>query len=893
MCDMKHDFNFLLKTPYVFDVHIYDIFVPFVVGGTLVISVPGAHRDAALLAQTITNEKCNSIFFVPTLLNEFLSHLDRTPEDAKGVRENLKRLMSGGEALMSASCHDCFRLMPDTNVYNLYGPTEASVAISYFACTKESLGTQVGASIGKPLRHIDFRIMDPTKYDEKVVTADLLEEVPDGVVGELWVGGDCLASGYINDPTKTEAAFFNFPDVQPHPARGASPFTLYKTGDLVRRCPDGNIDYLGRVDFQVKIGGVRIECEEVSSVLKTHWAVQDCLVRDFEGPVGKALAAYVVVDSKVDWQAGPSSEETLATGDVDADELIAQWTQVYDEMYQDSGAGVSEEDPTLNWSGYTDTYTRNVHVEPVIKEWVEMCCELCLRHEDTCFPAGKMPRGRAPLVIELGCGNGMLLFRIAPIVTASMGGRYIGTDISVAGLSYINKFLNRGPPYGDLAIETKQIAAHEILTITEPRSTDVVLCNGVTMYFPTSAYLSECMQTAVEATCDGGVAIFGDIQSKRHLVYFHTDTQIHQALRNPGATVQSVLSAARKAAANEGLNYFDDSMMPLLERASATLFGGRVARFEMRVKRGWWHSEFSRFRYDVELVVEDSPASEEEQAPLKFERRSFAQVCEFLEKPCIDELVFPSDKLVKYVTSTLAEVSEETDSIVVTLPNARTLRPVRLLAWMLEAESNGSTLQELPKWLRSVDVEVGHRAADKVTGCYGVEPEALFEMQMPEGWKHRVIFAEDPAMLELVLLKKSAAKRRWLSSLREVDPDSVSTSPSTSPHAAAFLNSPAASPASAVGETAIMSKIALGKVTIGDFELYKNRPEDYKEPVTTDPAKVCHDELRSWAMSSSLLPVMRPSVYVKLDEFPKTASGKVDRAQLPKALNALELFSDT
>jgi len=788
--------------------------------------------------------------------------LKSNPKDAAAVAPHLRRVFCIGEALMTATCRELIELIPEVEIHNLYGPTEASVGVSHFpvtAATLPGLSSTPVVPIGAPFGYVSFRIMDPAKYEGKAMDAALLTDVPEGTIGELFIGGDCLAHGYINDATKTGAAFFDFPGVQARPEHAASRFGLYKTGDLVRRRADGIFEYMGRSDFQVKIGGVRIECEEVSSVLKLHPAVQDALVCAFDGPFGKALAAYVVTDQSVDWQHQPGSvaeqdDRKTQTGEAEDDgdkDLVSKWGAVYDEMYQDSGEGVSEGDPTLNWSGYVDTYSRRTHAEPVIKEWVEWSCELVLRHKDLCFPEGRVAEGgRPPCVVELGCGNGMLLFRIAPVVAKSTGGRYVGTDISNSGLSYVHDIMARGPPYKGLPIETHKIAAHEILDICKQESVGVVLCNGVTMYFPSTAYLVECMQTAVKATATGGFSIFGDIQSKRHLMSFHTDVQTFQAMRRPDATPQAVLRAARKAAATEQLSYFDDALIYRLEQAGKELFGGRLVRFEMGLKRGWWHSEFNRFRYDVELVVGETSTA----PPPTFQRRSFADVCKFLGRPCVDEAALAGSDIQKYVQEQVQALGADADGLVITLPNARVLRPVRLLAWLEQAVKDGRSLHELPTWLHPVDMELGGSTEPELAK-YGAEPEALFEMQLPKGWTQRVLWAEgDLAMLELVVLRDAAAERQWLSGVRSA---AATTMPS-------------------------------------DEELasYKNNQAEYREVSADDSQKLAHDALRLWASSTSLLPAMRPLVYVQLEEFPKNAAGKTDRGKLPSAAEVLEKVSD-
>jgi hypothetical protein len=187
----------------------------------------------------------------------------------------------------------------------------------------------------------------------------------------------------------------------------------------------------------------------------------------FDGPYGKALAAYVVTKSATDWAA-----RDVLDGDGGVEEVnVNNWGAVYDEMYKETDHSVSTNDPTLNWSGYTDTYSRRPHIEAVIKEWVEWSCEQVSnpvhqklltsdRHSDHC-------------ITELGCGNGMLLFRLAPLLGST--GRYIGTDISSRALETVQQLQRTLPQYQHLNVETKSLAAHEILDVCKEKENDACL----------------------------------------------------------------------------------------------------------------------------------------------------------------------------------------------------------------------------------------------------------------------------------------------------------------------------------------------------------------------------------------------------------------------------------
>lgn len=859
-CHMNEDMVFLLKTPYVFDVSVQDIFSAFAAKGTLVIANPKAHRDAAEIADTIIEERVNCACFVPTLLVEFVTYLSMHANVAFDVRKHLCRVLTIGEALMTATCRKLIEHIPELEIHNLYGPTEASVGVSHFMVTKDTMPEATVVPIGKPFDYVRFKVFDPAVYEgQSEIKANMLQDVAPGETGELFIGGDCLAQGYINNPEKTCAAFFHFPEVLPRPQRAASRFSLYKTGDLCRVRPDGVFEYLGRNDFQVKIGGVRIECEEVSAVLQSHPAINDALVTAFEGPFGKTLAAYIITEGEAaKWEKAHGNESTELLEEAEADLEpslgdVAKWGMIYDEMYKETDASISVEDPTLNWSGYIDTYSVRPHIEPVIQEWVEWSCEQVSSLRSV-FESSRNA-GRQCCITEIGCGNGMLLFRLAKLVGASGQGRYLGTDISQVALQNVEK-VKAWEQYKHLKIDTAQLTADEIVSARgcKEGENDVVLCNGVTMYFPSTAYLLESMQVSVTATRPGGVVIFGDIQSKRHLLPFRAHVQTYQALRKPDSTARAVLLAAKQTAAREELSYFDDTLFARLDRTGcATHFGGRVARMELRLKRGWWHSEFNRFRYDVWLTL-GSPEEEEAAENLELLRVSFATLSAELQlrPPAEDELVDPSlaEKLASWISCRVSEVPENVDGVVVQVPNARTLQSVRLLAWLEEAAQVEKDLKDLPKVLYPKDASEGSPA---VSAPFGVEPETLFTMPLPEGWTQRVIWDEDPAFLKFVLLRDSAVKSHWLAAASEASPEPLQKA---------------------------------------DLSSFKNRREDVEGTSEYDPVKACNDALRAWALATSLLPAMRPAVYIPLESFPKNTAGKTDRAALPDPAKILEQISD-
>ncbi|MBV9769538.1 MAG: amino acid adenylation domain-containing protein, partial [Bryobacterales bacterium] len=260
----------LQKTPYSFDVSVWEFFWPITFGATLVIAEPGGHRDAAYIANLIGAEAITTIHFVPSMLREFLGagNLDRCG--------SLKRVFASGEAL-PPDLRDKFYHLLNAELHNLYGPTEAAVDVTYWDCTEPA--TCATVPIGRPISNVKIYILDRH-----------LAPVPIGVSGELHIGGIALAREYLNRPDLTAAQFIADPfDYDQCGAR------LYKTGDVARFLADGNIEYLGRLDNQVKLRGFRIELGDIeASLLQNSQVRAAAVVLTDDEKEGQRLVGYVV-----------------------------------------------------------------------------------------------------------------------------------------------------------------------------------------------------------------------------------------------------------------------------------------------------------------------------------------------------------------------------------------------------------------------------------------------------------------------------------------------------------------------------------------------------------------------------------------------------------------------
>ncbi|MFG1811491.1 amino acid adenylation domain-containing protein [Streptomyces sp. NPDC049040] len=262
------------KTPAGFDVSVWEFFWPLLAGARLVLARPDGHKDAGYLRDLITAEGVTTMHFVPSMLAVFLGE-----EDA-GRCGSLRRIICSGEELPVDLALRTLEALPGAELHNLYGPTEAAIDVTAFHCTAERLAGRARVPIGAPIDNMRVHVLD-----------ERAEPLPVGVPGELHLAGVGLAHGYLRRPELTAEKFVTGPGGQ----------RLYRTGDLARWRPDGTLEFLGRIDTQVKLRGLRIELGEIEAALRDHPGVRDAAVAVREDvPGDRRLAAYLVVDEPQD-----------------------------------------------------------------------------------------------------------------------------------------------------------------------------------------------------------------------------------------------------------------------------------------------------------------------------------------------------------------------------------------------------------------------------------------------------------------------------------------------------------------------------------------------------------------------------------------------------------------
>jgi len=262
------DDTVLQKTPFSFDVSVWELLWPLFTGARLVMARPGGHQESRYLIDLLTTEQVTTVHFVPSMLRLILEE-----EGLKGCPA-LKRVIASGEEL-SKDLEEEFFKKSGSELENLYGPTEAAVDVSYWRC-QGSVG-RARVPIGRPIGNVKLYILDGA-----------LEAVPQGVKGELMIGGMGPGRGYWNRADLTAEKFI------PNCFGAIGGERIYRTGDLAKHCEGGQIEYLGRKDSQVKIRGLRIELGEVEAALCEHGRVKQAVVMVSGEGGDQRLVAYVV-----------------------------------------------------------------------------------------------------------------------------------------------------------------------------------------------------------------------------------------------------------------------------------------------------------------------------------------------------------------------------------------------------------------------------------------------------------------------------------------------------------------------------------------------------------------------------------------------------------------------
>jgi len=522
----------LASTSICFDLSVFEIFVPWSSGGTVILA-----ENALALPVMPARGEVTLVNTVPSAMSALI--------ETGGVPANVRTVNLAGEPLSNKLVQDIYRAGTVAKVYNLYGPSEDTTYSTYALAEKDAAGNP---TIGRPISNTQAYIVD-----------EHMRQTPAGTAGQLCLAGLGLARGYLNRRELTAAKFV------PNPF-GAE--RLYLTGDLARYLPSGDIEFLGRMDHQVKVRGFRIELGEIEAALEQHPGVARAVVLALPGPQGELqLSAYLAA-------AGTSAD--APAGQRGQQEHVTLWREVYEAAYRHAPA---PEDPTFNTSGWRSSYDGLPIPEAEMREWLEQT-------------VGRILSLRPRKVLEIGCGTGMLLARIAPQCS-----HYTGLDFSRAALDHIREIRKSARNLDQVTLVE---GPADELSQFPAGSFDTIVINSVVQHFPDAEYLARVLRRAIELAEPGGAIFVGDVVDLTLLETLHTSVQLDRAGDADG--IGALRERIRLAAAQQRDLVLAPEFFRVLAREAPA-----VTHVEAVPKLGEFDNELTRFRYDAILRIQSPP----------------------------------------------------------------------------------------------------------------------------------------------------------------------------------------------------------------------------------------------------------------------------------------------
>ena len=515
--------GFLMVSPMFFDSSLAGIWWTLSQGGLLEL---GPRDPAALLARLRFALTDRSLGLSHTLLTP--TFYSRTLDALERIDSGLSHIIVAGETCSDALVRRHYGLLPNVELVNEYGPTEAGVW-----CSSAILRVGEEVTIGTAIANVELMIVDPDG-----------RPLPMGAAGELAVAGEQLAECYPHDARLTAQRFV------PHPALPGR--RMYRTGDRAWQRPDGQFSVSGRLDEQVKIRGFRVDLEGVRSRLGDFDGIAEIalLMQDRGSVAGPVLTAYVVPQ--------------ITAGTVEK-RLRETWTDVVDEVAKSAVARGTD----FDISGWNSSYTGKALNAAEMAEWVESTVALMREHH----PAS---------VLDLGCGSGLPLLRVAPHCE-----RYVGLDVSTQTLEGLQIAVRRA---GLHQVDLQSGEAADVARFREPQF-NLVVSNSVSQYFPNATYLTRLIESAQKLLLPGGRILLGDVRDLGLLEEFHTVIGLARAA--PEAPASTLLSQIAERVEH-------DTQLVISPRWFAQLaeLGLEV---EVRPRRGRKRNEMNDFRFDAIL----------------------------------------------------------------------------------------------------------------------------------------------------------------------------------------------------------------------------------------------------------------------------------------------------
>ena len=513
-----------------FDIAGLELYLPLITGAELVLCDTESARDGRLLLDLIREHSITIMQATPSTWRMMIESGWTSPIALK--------VLCGGEGLPKDLATAL--LLRCSSLWNMYGPTETTI----WSTIKELKKEDEIITIGRPIQNTSIYLVNETG-----------QLVPPGNIGEILIGGAGLAAGYLHQPELTKEKFIN------DPFSGKPGSRLYKTGDLGKFTPEGEIICLGRSDQQVKIRGHRIELGEIENVLNELKDVKQAVVMARADQLSEPrLVAYVIPEDLEPKNATPSWKD--------------RWDTIYD-MAAQSSAGKAESDQKIDGILLEQWKNSDSLVEQAA-EWLAVS-------------AARIKSLQAKDILEIGSGGGQLMFELAPFADS-----YLATDYAETAIEKLQQKLDAQPQQW-AHVNTKANAADDFSGLNGA-AFDLILIHSVAQYFPDTNYFIKVIGAAVDRLKNGGCLFIGDMQGKNSLTMYHAMDYLANAkdsstLPDFQEVVSNRVRIEDEFVADPAFFYLLPKMMP------------EISGVDVQLRRGSSLNETTKYHYDVWIYV--------------------------------------------------------------------------------------------------------------------------------------------------------------------------------------------------------------------------------------------------------------------------------------------------
>jgi amino acid adenylation domain-containing protein len=539
----------LFVTSLCFDLSVYDVFGVLAAGACVCVAAEDDLREPVRILRLLTEHGITFWDSAPAMFQQLVPFYDVPEVDLRSSK--LRLVFLSGDWIPVTLPDQITQRFQAAKVVSLGGATEATIW-SNFHVVDRVLPGWTSIPYGRPIQNARYYILDAAG-----------RPCPVGVAGELHIGGECLALGYL-DEMSTKDRFVADPYNPSKPdAR------MYRTGDRATFWPDGTIEFLGRIDSMVKIRGFRVELGEVEAVLNRHPEVGEAVVTVNRGRSGEnQLIAHI-----------RPAEPVRNTAANRNDPRLTDWAGVFDNAYSKADPGA---DPRFNIEGWVNSYTGEPFAPDEMREWIDRAVAR----------VRELPHSR---VLEVGCGTGLFLARLGGDCDA-----YFGLDISRRALEHIGNRLLDVDPSLRYKVKLAQLAADQMREV-DCGTVDLVVINSVAQYFPSLRYLAEVLEQAATLLSPGGAIFVGDVRNYALMEEFHALARLHRA--DGHAVLDEVRESVRE--------YQEHELLINPEFFTRMRFGPNTVGAQALLKTGVSCNELNHFRYDVVLAPGRAVAAED------------------------------------------------------------------------------------------------------------------------------------------------------------------------------------------------------------------------------------------------------------------------------------------